>query len=1012
MASAEDRQLERRFQKIVKPFLASYCVACHGGAQPAAQLDLRAYQDLASVVRDYGHWNQVAERLNSGQMPPKAVKQPPAELRRQILTWISAMRREQAREHAGDPGWVPIRRLSNAEYDYVIRDLTGVNLQPAKDFPVDPANPEGFDNSAESLTMSPALLAKYLQAAREVASHLALTPTGIVFAPHLMLVETDREKFAVQRIVDFYDRQATDYADYFEAAWRYKFRWQLGKPKATLDSTAREARISAKYLPLVWEILGETKDPTIVEVGPIAKLRAMWRELPPPGKIPHQQLRQRCEAMRDFVKRIRKHTAMEFAAPRVKGLSPTSQPLMMWKLRQFATHRREFDRKALRMADDPPPLAPPVPPLAGLGQEAAIRAAAIMARNRAGDPDLVVPAGQRQAYEAAFARFAWVFPDAFYIRERGRFYPDDSEDKGRLLSAGFHNVMGFFRDDAPLMELILDEKEKAELDRLWDEFEFMADFTARTWVQYYFNQSGEVQGRGRESGTERPSDKAVSESAVIFYLRDLYLAKAKADPSNDPVAVQAIEEHFSRIDRTLRTLERRRLEAEPRHRAAVVDFAGRAWRRPLTQHEREQIAGFYDSLRKKNGLTHEEAIRDSIAGILVSPNFCFRMDLGAGWPEAVSVRRPRRALGLGPAVRAEPLSSFALASRLSFFLWSSLPDARLLALAQQDRLQHPAALAHEARRMLKDPRSRALAVEFGGHWLDFRRFEEHNAVDRERFPSFTNELRKAMFEEPVRFLQNLMQEDRSVLDLVYGRHTFVNQVLARHYGMPAPENENTWVRIDEARPFGRGGLLPMAVFLTQNSPGLRTSPVKRGYWVVRRILGERIPPPPPSVPELPADEAKTELPLRAVLAKHRSHPACASCHARFDSFGLAFEGYGPIGERRSRDSAGRPVEARAHFPNGKTGDGWEAVLDYIRQERQQDFIDNFCRKLLAFGLGRSLILSDEPLVEQMKATLAANGHRFGSLIETVVGSPQFRYRRSSPRRQERLADERSSGNGT
>ena len=177
-----------------------------------------------------------------------------------------------------------------------------------------------------------------------------------------------------------------------------------------------------------------------------------------------------------------------------------------------------------------------------------------------------------------------------------------------------------------------------------------------------------------------------------------------------------------------------------------------------------------------------------------------------------------------------------------------------------------------------------------------------------------------MFEEPIRFVEDVIRNDRSVLDLLYGNYTFVNPVLAKHYGMPeVAGGADHWVRVDDAGNYGRGGLLPMAVFLTQNAPGLRTSPVKRGYWVVRRVLGEIIPPPPPVVPELPQDEAKTDLPLRDMLAQHRANPVCAACHARFDSFGLAFEGYGPVGEARTKDLAGRPVDTQAVFPGGSQG---------------------------------------------------------------------------------------------
>ncbi len=268
-------------------------------------------------------------------------------------------------------------------------------------------------------------------------------------------------------------------------------------------------------------------------------------------------------------------------------------------------------------------------------------------------------------------------------------------------------------------------------------------------------------------------------------------------------------------------------------------------------------------------------------------------------------------------------------------------------------------------------------------------------MDRERFPNFTPELREAMFQEPVRLIEDVLQNDRSVLDMLYGKYTFVNPVLAKHYGMPAVQGDaNTWVRVDNAEQYGRGGLLPMAVFLTENSPGLRTSPVKRGNWVVKRVLGEVIPPPPPVVPELPHDEAKTELPVRDLLAKHRENPVCASCHARFDDYGLAFEGYGPVGDARAKDLAGRTVDTKVSFPGGFTGTGFQAILDYVRDHRQNEYLDNLSRKLLAYALNRSLQLSDELTVQRMTARLNAGGYKFSELVDTIVSSPQFLNQRS------------------
>jgi hypothetical protein len=891
-----------------------------------------------------------------------------------------------------------VRRLSNAEYNNSIRDLTGVDLRPAREFPVDPSNSAGFDNSGESLSMSPALLNKYLQAAREVSTHLVLHTSGISFAPYPMLAETDREKYCIQRIVNFYDHQPTDYADYFQAAWRYKHRDELGKPSASLADFAAEAKVSPKYLPLVWSILEQTKE----DVGPVARLQLMWRMLPTPAANQPELVREGCVKMRDYVVKVRRLTARQFRSPKVKGLAGTSQPLMNWKLRAYASHRLDFDPTALQVEGEPPLALPVMPHIGGVPTEdqVAIRNAVLAVRARSGDPELFVPAGQRARYEASFARFSSVFPDAFYIRERGRFYPDDSEDKGRLLSAGFHNVMGYFRDDTPLMDLILNDQQRKELDNLWLEFDTIADVTTRTYIQFFFNQSGEIEGRGRESGSFRPSDKEVTSEKIIFQLRDAYLAKAET--GGDELSREAIREHFARVNATIRAVEKAREDAEPTHLKALLEFAARAYRRPLTSAERDDLLNYYRGLRCNSGLSHEDAMREMVVLVLMSPDFCYRVDAAASPLTSQRINTPRstpvRQTSSTPppaAGKYRPLSGYALASRLSFLLWSSIPDDELIRLAASGELESTDTLIAQVRRMLKDPRAKALATEFAGNWLDFRRFEDQNTVDRSRFPTFTNELRQAMFEEPIHFIEDIFQNDHPVLDLLYGKYTFVNRVLAHHYGMTdiRPKHDE-WVRVEDARRYGRGGIFPMAVFLTRNSPGLRTSPVKRGYWVAKTVLGEVIPPPPPSVPELPSDEAKMELPLRQMLAKHRQNPACASCHARFDGFGLSFEGYGPIGEKRTRDLAGRPVDSSADYPGGLHGRGLDDLLGYIHDHREKDFLNNLCRKLLVYSLGRSLQLSDELLLDDMRKAFEDSGYRFSALIQSIVVSPQFRNQRN------------------
>ncbi len=974
-ARAGTPTLNQQFEQTVRPFVTQYCIACHSGQTPAAQFNLKSYTTVDLVTADYPRWALVMQRLAAKEMPPKPIPAPPEEATRQVIAWIQSLRAELIKESAGDPGLVLARRLSNAEYNYTIRDLTGQDMHLTREFPVDPANPAGFDNSGESLTMSPALLNKYLQAAREVANHAVLKPASIDFAPYPMLVETDREKYAIQRILAFYSQQPTNYADYFAAAWRFRYRAAFGKPNASLSAIATESKVSPKYLPLVWQILHDKN-----AVGPVLKLQKMWLALPPPYANQADAIAAQCAEMRDFVIRIRAHTAMQFAAPIVKGLPAQSQPLLNWKLQEFASHRRESDPNDLRNDTDPPPVVPRIPDYPGLHHEAAPRWAALSAKARASDTDLVVPAAQRHRYESAFARFASVFPDTFYVTERGRYFPDDSEDKGRLLSAGYHSVVGFFRDDTPLVELILDEKGKQELDRLWDEFDFIAHFTERTWTQYFFNQSGEVAGKGAESGTPRPADHQITDTPVIMSLRSAYLAKAAAGADNFPVAARAIRQHFDRMNSTLRSLEKEHADAEPKHLEALFQFAAHAYRRPLTQPERDDLLAYYHQLRTKNELSHEDAIRDLLVSVLMSPDFLY---LWGGPP--------------GPRLTSwSALSPYALASRLSYFLWASMPDDELLRHASSGDLLKPSVLLSQTRRMLKDPRVLGLATEFTGNWLSFRQFETNNSVDRARFPTFNNDLREAMFQEPIRFMQDLVSNNRSVLNLIYGDYTFVNPPLAQHYGIPGIVGDtNTWVRIDDANRFARGGLLPMAVFLTQNSPGLRTSPVKRGNWVVQRVLGIRVPPPPPVVPELPSDESKSDLPVRKMLAQHRANPVCAACHSRFDSFGLAFEAYGPVGDARTKDLAGRPVDTDVTFPGGFEGAGLQGLEAFIRQYRQKEFVDNLSRKLLSYSLNRSPQLSDESLIERMENQLLANEYRFDSLVETIVTSPQFLNKRIS-----------------
>jgi hypothetical protein len=950
---AQPEALDKQFATKVKPFVEAYCVGCHGPKKQAASLDLSRDTTVAAFVKNAKEWELVLEKLHANEMPPEAAKKQPTEAERaEVTRWIRALREREAEKHAGDPGTVLARRLSNAEFDNTVRDLTGVDIRPTREFPVDPANPSGFDNTGESLTMSPALLKKYLAAARHVADHVVLKPDGFVFAPHPAVADTDRDKYCVHRIIDFYRRHQVDLADYFLAAWTYKHRAKMDKGDWELSRFARAANLSERYLALVWEAL--TAD--VEEAGPLGVVRAKWSALG--ASATPQAAKGECAKLRDLMLKLRK--TLKTPAPKlaVNGISDGTQAFILYRNRYVAARHRSYEgnvsadlrKLAAQMKDD--------------------EAGAKFLPTHRLDSD--TEARLRSGLE----RFCNVFPDAFFVADRSTNSATLDATKNRPLTAGFHLMQGYFREDQPLCELILTDAEKHELDALWFELDFVALAPMRQYKDYIFFERAEPPRFMFEAEFDfaRSEDKDCTSEEKMKKLEEVYLAKVmKRKPGDE--AVRAIREYYANISAEVRRVEKARLAAEPSHLDSLLKFAERAYRRPMTAGEKADVLAFYKRLRTKDELGHEDAIRDTLASVLLSPHVLYRADLAQ------------------PGTGAKALSDYELASRLSYFLWSSMPDEELLARAAAGDLHKPDALKAQTKRMLRDPKVRGLATEFAGNWLDFRRFEEHNAVDRERFPQFTPELRSAMFEEPVRYFIDVAQRNRSVLDLLHGTDTFVNRPLAKHYGMPEP-HAGEWVRVENADKYGRGGLLPMAVFQTKNAPGLRTSPVKRGYWVVSKVLGERIPAPPPTVPELPKDEAKLgELTLPQVLARHRADKACAGCHNRFDAVGVAFEGFGPVGERRANDLGGKPVQVTAAFPDGKEYTDLTGLRTYLRDKRQDDYLDNLTKKLFSYALGRGLLLSDQKQLDAMRAKLKADGFAFGSLVDEIVTSPQFRHKR-------------------
>ncbi len=309
-------------------------------------------------------------------------------------------------------------------------------------------------------------------------------------------------------------------------------------------------------------------------------------------------------------------------------------------------------------------------------------------------------------------------------------------------------------------------------------------------------------------------------------------------------------------------------------------------------------------------------------------------------------------------------------------------------------------LAAQTARMLRDPRVRRLAVEFGAQWLHVRELEQRLEKNETLYPEFDAELKTAFFEETVRFIEDLFRSDRSVLELLEADHTFLDQRLAEHYGIPGVEGAE-WRRVDGVGKHARGGVLTMASVLATQSGASRTSPVLRGTFVLETLLGWRVPAPPPDVPELPDHAADAGLSVRELIERHRAVPECARCHDKIDPYGFALERFDALGRWRERDANGRPLDTRVALPDGTAFEGLPGLRGLLLGDRREAFQRTFARKLLGYALGRGVVLSDEPLLDTMMEQLKAGDHRISILVQAVVQSPQFLFHRGRDAPQEK-----------
>jgi hypothetical protein len=1147
------------FGGSVKPLLAKYCLGCHATAKKEGGLDLERFTNVASIRRDVKPWQHLIEQVEVEEMPPRDKPQPTAEERMRLVSWTRGFLDAEARARTGDPGRTLLRRLSNAEYDATIRDLTGVDLRPAREFPVDGAGGEGFTNAGESLgEISPALLSRYMAAAKEISNHAVLLPEGFRFSPSTN--RRDWTEAATESLKKFYAAMIAshagvkgdgglDFQPYLLATVRDRELLAAGK----LEEVAAKHKLNVVYLRTLWQALSANDSSQ-----PLDSIRAAWRqakEADVPALVASVAAWRGALWRTDKVgnysrgndgrKAVGSNDVSENLSRQVPVDSPASDSVTLRVPVNVAPgqsevaihlaaresgaagpvvwHRPRFEGKGKPVlllrdyADYGPGFEVDIP--SAFTKAAAYLAAVVeLAHGTGATPEALA---EKQAIDVAFlkqwVKFLGIVPlkpgassvpagsvlgqwraaaadparraEAAKLAEDvarllGGPRPADEKDPNRLLydrmvsaeSPLFAGVdltrvakptvktapyglpkerfvsaggdIGKDKDkgdkDQPALDSVVAASDAVVVIRLPAALlagrEFVVDAklppgssqrfvrvlaasqapdATTRWTGPVLATAESPAYKAMVAGNaefrkvfplfccfppvKAPHDEAVS--LKLFHREDEPLLRLFASPSQareldrlwDELtlisrqpeaeydyfpqmmgfASQDTSAAFQKFYADYKPVLQKRAEdflerekaAVPRQLAALADFAARAYRRPLSAEERSSLQSLYDRLRSE-GMAHDEAFRGVVSSVLVSPAFLFRIE------KPPAGKQPAR------------VNDHELATRLSYFLWSSMPDAELCEAAASGRLRDPAVLAAQAKRMLQDPRARALAIEFGTQWIHVRGLDEFKEKSETLYPTFNAALRKDLYEESILFFLDFFQSDRPVRSLLDADHMFVNEAVAKHYGIPNVAGPQ-WRRIDGARKHGRGGILGLASVHAKQSGASRTSPVLRGTWVVETLLGEKLPKPPKNVPQLPDQEGLDNLTTRQLVERHVSDASCAACHARIDPYGFAFENFDAIGRFRTQEAPGRPVDTKAKLRDGTEFTGVDGLREYLLAKKQPEFVRLFCQRLLGYALGRSTTLSDTAVIDTMAAAVQADGGRVSGAIGVILESPQF-----------------------
>lgn len=1016
------------------------CLDCHNSEKAKGNLDLEKH--LAAGVGFAGDatlLEDAIEKVAAGEMPPAKAKRQATDAEAGEL--VAVMRAELLalqRATQDDPGAIVLSRLTKSQYDYVIRDLTGKRLQPAKYFPDDVVAPSGFNNAGADLTISPAHMDSYLSAARYVLSHALVTPErGIRWfdepAPiaqkpdelrKALLTEwlnwhvneesrTLRERYDDEFDMTRSEKNVLRFGDYWEAAWRMKHGRSLAEVAAVADPP-----LVVPVLRRWTEILNEPK-PTPL----IGHLTAWWKKLPAPSPETLPAMRKDAEAWSKLLMSLQRpiwnKRWFETRADRVQELSARG-PGEVTEV--TANTGNTFSR--LKQSPNYKQSA-----TYGYLEEARFKLEIDLAKFSQKELVLVVtdawdgPTGD----EVRWHQMKFVFADGHEqdVPELTLQAPATRRLPVPEGAKRFHAMVQLGDRDkthASAQAIVLDRDPTDAEARLYPLRYVLTWPEGRTrWltamgdVMHLFARSTKA-AEGRNSRSIYATDflpqgtmPKLEDTAPEFPDGPYHLDQAELVALASPEA-RAARDALGRdlvaiAQLPLRSLQAgEKTEADQREgvipaywnaaqRATAVEFVAetkvraadqltaflrQAWRREITLDEREHFTGLF-AREYANGASYDASMKHALLVALVSPHFLYRNRV---MQPAVAATDPSASRPVSP------LSPHELASRLSFFLWSSVPDAALLEAAKSGTVD----VKTQSARMLKDPRIGALAEEFFGRWLGFHGFNEWSAPDAERFPEFTPTLRQAMHDEARAFFTALLREDRPLTEIVRSRSVFANEELARHYGLVGVTGGE--LREVDAGPVPRGGLLGLGSILTRTSAPLRTSAVLRGKWIVETLLGRHVPPPPANVPQISSDEKDDRgLSVSQQLARHRSNATCAACHAKLDPPGLAMEHFDPIGRWRQTYRGDVPIVTTTEL-GGQPLEGLDGLRRYL-DAHLDEVARTLCERLVEFGLGRRVEPGDAALRARMFAAMRESSWRVSPAVEQLVTSPQFTHRRAA-----------------